>query len=31
VTNISSFGEGENGEIYLIALGGALYRVLVKP
>jgi glucose/arabinose dehydrogenase len=29
--NISSFGEGENGEIYLTDLGGALYRVLVKP
>ena len=29
--NISSFGEGENGEIYLTDLGGTLYRVLVKP
>jgi len=29
--NISSFGEGENGEIYLTDLGGALYRVMVKP
>jgi glucose/arabinose dehydrogenase len=29
--NISSFGEGENGEIYLTGLGGRLYRVIVKP
>src|SRR5438105_214924 len=29
--NISSFGEGENGEIYLTDLGGTLYRVMVKP
>jgi glucose/arabinose dehydrogenase len=29
--NISSFGEGENGEIYLTDLGGALYRVALKP
>ncbi len=26
---ISSFGEGENGEIYLVDLGGGLYRVLL--
>jgi glucose/arabinose dehydrogenase len=29
--NISSFGEAENGEIYLTDLGGTLYRVVVKP
>ena len=29
--NISSFGEGENGEVYLTDLGGTLYRVTVKP
>jgi glucose/arabinose dehydrogenase len=29
--NISSFGESENGEVYLTDLGGTLYRVLVTP
>jgi glucose/arabinose dehydrogenase len=29
--NISSFGEAEDGEVYLTDLGGTLYRVLVKP
>jgi len=29
--NISSFGEAENGEVYLTDLGGTLYRVLVTP
>jgi len=29
--NISSFGEAENGEVYLTDLGGALYRVIVAP
>lgn len=29
--DISSFGEGENGEIYVTDLGGTLYRLVVKP
>ena len=27
--NVSSFGEDENGEIYLVALSGVVYKVVV--
>jgi glucose/arabinose dehydrogenase len=29
--NISSFGEDENGELYVVDLGGALYRLTALP